>query len=176
MQGRYEALLAAGDALLATRVPADPAARAELVRMLPMQRMAVTGLLRWMWVLCLGLALLQIVVALDRPRSWLMVVVFAAMAGFYAWWTPRNRRPAARGRRRGGADRRVRRAHPAADRRPGHGGSACVTVPTSRIRRRRKRRSASVGASSSASAYPASASPGRPARRSRSARTAGSRW
>jgi hypothetical protein len=91
-QGRWEPMLAAGDALLAARVPADPAARAELVRMMPGQRMAVGGFMRWTWILFVVLALLQVPAALDRPRSWWLVGWFAVMAGAYAWWIPRNRR------------------------------------------------------------------------------------
>lgn len=83
-QGRFEAVVAAGEAVRTGRLPTDPAARAEVVRMMPQQR-ALLPLFRWGGPLLFGLlALLQLVPALDyRPRAWLGVAFFAALAVSY---------------------------------------------------------------------------------------------
>lgn len=83
-EGRFEAVLAAGDAIWTGRAPADPAARAETRRMLPQQR-ALLPMYRWFGPILFGvLALSQILVVLDRgPRALVQLVFFAGLAVSY---------------------------------------------------------------------------------------------
>lgn len=88
-QGRWEPMQTAGEALRAGRVPA---ARAELVRMLPLARMGSSGLVRWIWVFYAPFGLLTAYLALDEPRRWAQVAFFVALTAVSVISVPRQRR------------------------------------------------------------------------------------
>lgn len=89
-QGRFEAVLAAGEAMQTGRVPADPAIRAEMATMLSQQR-PLLPLFRWVGPLLFGtVAVANVPAALDdRPRAWIGAAVFAALACFYPLYAHR---------------------------------------------------------------------------------------
>lgn len=93
--GQFEATVVAGSALRQGRLPEDPAARRELVRLLPGQLRVLSGPLRWFPVLFGMVALLEAVAALNHPRLWIAAGFFIAMAVSYAVRVPRQRRRAA---------------------------------------------------------------------------------
>ncbi len=92
-QGRYEAVLAAVDAVQTGRAPADPAARAETRRLLAQQR-ALLPLYQWVGPVLFGaLALSQVFVVIDGgPRKLVQLAVFASLAVGYPL-TYRRMRP-----------------------------------------------------------------------------------
>jgi uncharacterized membrane protein len=83
-QGRFEVMLAAGEALRAGRLPADPVVRAEVARMIPGQR-ALLPLFRWVAPVLFGLLAAGTMLSAPdgRPRAWLGVAVFAGLACAY---------------------------------------------------------------------------------------------
>jgi hypothetical protein len=89
-EGRWEASLDATDAFLDRRPPADQVTRSELVRVTAAQRRALWAF-RWGPPLFGVLALLQVPAALDHPRAWIMVAVFAGVGAAYPVLHRRNR-------------------------------------------------------------------------------------